>query len=205
MMNRPIDPKSESFIGGNYFDKYRSRNPIHQWLMKGFLSCAREMLSAIEFESIVDVGCGPGDLASALFPSNANYLGIDIDPNEIEKAKSRYPGRSFQVGSAHELPVTNGSADLVVACEVLEHLNDPRLAIGEIDRITRKWILASVPREPLWRILNFSRGKYWSSFGNTPGHLQHFSRRSFVKKLQAKWKICEIRTPLPWTMVLACK
>lgn len=173
--------------------------------MRGFLSCAQEMLGGIDYESVLEVGCGPGDLAEALFPSEFNYLGIDIDANEIEKARNQYPHRTFEIGSTYELPISSSAIDLVIACEVLEHLSQPQLALDELDRVARKWILVSVPREPLWRMLNFARGKYWNSFGNTPGHLQHFSQRALLARLETKWQVCKVKSPLPWTMVLACK
>jgi SAM-dependent methyltransferase len=173
--------------------------------MSGFLSCARELLAETEYDSVIEVGCGPGDLAEALFPSETRYLGIDIDPDEVEKATTGYPFRTFQVGSAYELPVATSSMDLVIACEVLEHLSQPQLALDEIDRVARKWILISVPREPLWRILNVARGKYWKDWGNTPGHVQHFRQRDLLKRLETKWQVCKVKSPLPWTMVLACK
>jgi hypothetical protein len=65
---RKDPPRDAEFIGGNYFDKYRSKNPIHQWLMRGFLSSVRELLASIEYGSVLEVGCGPGDLATRTLP-----------------------------------------------------------------------------------------------------------------------------------------
>jgi hypothetical protein len=48
-------------------------------------------------------------------------------------------------------------------------------------RCAERHLLVSVPREPLWRMLNMARGAYWPALGNTPGHLNHWSRRSFVR------------------------
>jgi len=197
--------QDNSFVGGNYFDKYRSRNPIHRMLMRRFLSSARSLINEIDFESVLEVGCGPGDLAEELFKSDTSYLGIDIDDQEIVTARARYPHRRFQRASAYELPVANVSIDLVVACEVLEHLSDPETAMRELDRVARKWILLSVPREPLWRVLNFARGKYWRDLGNTPGHLQYFSRRDFLELIESRWFVLKVKSPVPWTMALACK
>lgn len=198
-------PQTSEFIGGNYFDKYRSRNPLHQWLMRGFLGSVRELMESVEYRSVLEVGCGPGDLASRILPPGLDYLGIDIDETEIETACGRYPRLSFQVGNAYELPVESNSFDLVIACEVLEHLEDPQRALAEIDRVTNQWVLVSVPWEPTWRILNMIRGKYWRSLGNTPGHLQHFSRRAFVAALSSRFDIVAIKTPVPWSVSLCRK
>ena len=202
---RKTPPRDAEFIGGNYFDKYRSTNPIHQLLMRGFLGSVRELLGSIEYGSVLEVGCGPGDLATRILPPHVDYLGIDIDETEIEIARKQYPHLSFQTGSVYELPVEPNSFDLVIACEVLEHLEDPVRALAEIDRVAIRWVLVSVPWEPTWRILNMLRGKYWRSFGNTPGHVKHFGRRDFVALLSSRFEIVAIKTPMPWSIALCRK
>jgi ubiquinone/menaquinone biosynthesis C-methylase UbiE len=194
-----LDP---GFIGGNYFDKYRSINPIHQTMMRGFLSSARSLLNRIEFESVLEVGCGPGDLAARIVPPQVIYLGMDIEAQQIEIASQRYPHLSFAIGSVYDLPLESKSYDLIIACEVLEHLEDPLQGLSEIARVAKKWVLISVPWEPTWRILNLLRCKYWSRFGNTPGHFQNFSRRSIRRLIEPNFEIQNEMYPIPWTMFL---
>ncbi|MCE3015188.1 MAG: methyltransferase domain-containing protein [Pirellula sp.] len=124
---------------------------------------------------------------------------------EDETARNRYKQLSFQARSTHELPVESNAYDLVIAYEVREHLEDPVRALAEIDRVANRWVLVSVPWEPTWRILNVIRGKYWRRFGNTPGHVQHFSRRDFVALLSSRLEIVAIKTPMPWSMALCRK
>ena len=64
------------------------------------------------------------------------------------------------------------------------------------------WAIVSVPREPLWRALNLGRLKYLRDLGNTPGHLQHWSRRSFLSFLERRLEVVAVRSPVPWTMAL---
>ena len=59
-----------------------------------------------------------------------------------------------------------------------------------------------VPREPLWRLLNMARGAYWPALGNTPGHLNHWSKVGFHSLLTRYGTVQEVRTPFPWTMLL---
>jgi hypothetical protein len=59
-----------------------------------------------------------------------------------------------------------------------------------------------VPHEPLWRILNVARGAYVQDLGNTPGHLNHWSRAGFKRLLSAHGQVVETRSPFPWTMLL---
>ena len=51
------------------------------------------------------------------------------------------------------------------------------------------------------RLLNIARCRYLTALGNTPGHLQQFSRRSFLELLDRRFELVEVRSPLPWTMV----
>ena len=91
---------------------------------------------------------------------------------------------------------------MACAIEVLEHVPEPEQTLSEMARVARRWLLVSVPREPLWRMLNMARGAYWPAMGNTPGHLNHWSKRSFVELLSRHGEVVELRSPFPWTMLL---
>ena len=85
---------------------------------------------------------------------------------------------------------------------MLEHLDDPERALDVLAGLAKPWLIASVPREPLWRALNLARLSYVGELGNTPGHLNHWSRRDFVRFLTRRFEVIEVRSPTPWTMVL---
>ncbi len=197
-----------NLVVGNHFDKYRSSNPLHRLLMRSFLGSAKELLASISYQSVVEVGCGPGDLAWNLFGETAaqnDYLGTDISLEQIEIATNRYPELRFLFGSAYDLPAGDSQYDLCVACEVLEHLDHPSRAVQEIARVTRRYALISVPWEPMWRVLNVCRGRYWSRLGNTPGHVQHFSRARLRGLIESSFRVEKQHRPFPWTMLLAQK
>jgi hypothetical protein len=69
-------------------------------------------------------------------------------------------------------------------------------------RCASRHVLVSVPHEPLWRALNLARGAYWRDLGNTPGHVNHFSKRAIVSLCARHGEVIETRSPFPWTMVL---
>jgi ubiquinone/menaquinone biosynthesis C-methylase UbiE len=195
------------FVAGNHFDKYRSTNPIHRVLVGGFLRAARDLVRRCAPTRVLEVGCGAGDLAARLFWASGyppvDYTGIDISPNEITRAQAQYPAGKFHVASAAELPFPDRSFDLVIACEVLEHLDRPTDCLREVARVCETHVLVSVPWEPVWRVLNVVRGKYWRHLGNTPGHVQHFSRRACRRLVAERFDLVAERRPFPWTMVLA--
>ena len=202
--------RERQIIAGNAFDKYRSRNPLHRKLVGTFLARARELLILAAPQRILEVGAGEGDLAFALFASGlgnplngVQYLGTDVSTEQVRIARVRHASFSFQCANVYQLPFEADSFDLCLACEVFEHLDDPAAALSEVARVTRRYLLASVPWEPVWRLLNVLRGCYIRHGGNTPGHVQHFTRKRIRRLVSTRFEVVAERRPLPWTMLLA--
>lgn len=196
----------EAVPTGNTFDKYGSKNPLVRRLMSGFHSSLDELWARASPENLLDVGCGEGVLTSewAERLGEGRIVGIDLeDPKlQAEWATRRRPNLEYRVEEATALSFRDGEFDLAAAVEVLEHVPDPEATVAEMARVARRWLLVSVPREPVWRMVNMARGAYWSDLGNTPGHINHWSKRSFVELLSRHGKVEEIRSPFPWTMLL---
>jgi 2-polyprenyl-3-methyl-5-hydroxy-6-metoxy-1,4-benzoquinol methylase len=193
---------------GNTFDKYGSTNPVVRRLMAGFERNVDELFARAEPASVLDVGCGEGILtaqwARRLGPAG-RIVGIDLaDPKLAAQwaAHDTCANLHFQVMAVERLEFADDEFDLVAATEVLEHVEGPERAIAEMARVARHWLLVSVPREPLWRLLNMARGAYLRSGGNTPGHVNHWTRAGFAKLLSAHGEVVEARSPFPWTMLL---
>ena len=155
---------------------------------------------------MLDVGCGEGVLTSewAQRLGEGRIVGIDLDDPKLqaEWATREQPNLEYRVEEATALSFAEGEFDLAAAIEVLEHVPDPEATVAEMARVARRWILVSVPREPVWRMVNMARGAYWSDLGNTPGHVNHWSKRSFMQLLSRHGTIEEVRSPFPWTMLL---
>ena len=203
-----IEDRPPDFVAGNVCDKYRTANPLYRWLMAGFLRSCRELLAPFRAQRVLEVGCGPGDLAGDLAAgvpwfAAARYLGSDVSLEEVRAAAAIHPGDRFLAASAYRLPFPDAAFDCVVACEVFEHLEHPQAALAEVERVASGHLLLSVPWEPLWRLLNVARGHYLKDLGNTPGHLQHFSRRAIRRLVASRFEIVAERRPLPWTVLLA--
>jgi 2-polyprenyl-3-methyl-5-hydroxy-6-metoxy-1,4-benzoquinol methylase len=197
---------SDGVVTGNTYDKYGSANPLVRRLVAGFESSLDELLAGAAPDSLLDVGCGEGVLVHrwALRLPEARLVGIDLQEDSIQAgwAERQAPNLSYQVMRAEHLPFAQGEFDLASAIEVLEHVPDPEHTLGEMARCARRHLLVSVPREPLWRMLNMARGAYWTALGNTPGHLNHWSKGSFVRLLAGYGEVAEVRSPFPWTMLL---
>ncbi len=153
-----------------------------------------------------EVGCGEGELVRRLAVRGLRVRGTDASADVIAEAQRRAGeagvSAHFRIARVEELDPAIHAAQLIVCCEVMEHLPDPDGALSIVASLASPWAIVSVPREPLWRALNMARLKYLGSLGNTPGHLSHWSRRSFVRFLEARLEVVEVRAPLPWTMAL---
>ena len=60
-----------------------------------------------------------------------------------------------------------------------------------------------MPFEPIWRVGNMARGRYFKQFGNTPGHVNHWNRWSFARDVGRYFDVVEVVSPMPWTMLKA--
>jgi 2-polyprenyl-3-methyl-5-hydroxy-6-metoxy-1,4-benzoquinol methylase len=203
-VENPID--ADTFITGNFSNKYSTRNPISRFLVQRFLYAVDQLVAGINPVLIHEVGCGEGELISRYALNGRILIASDCSEKIIEKAreiaKRKNVDISFMVKNIYVLHKED-SAPLILCCEVLEHLELPSMAVEILSRLARPYLIASVPREPLWRALNIMRGKYLRQLGNTPGHVQHFSKSTFVKLLLDRFDILRVINPLPWTLVLA--
>jgi len=192
--------------GGNLYDKYATRHPIERRLVAGFLAGVDELVALTGAREAHEVGCGEGELSIRLARRGIRVRGSDVAAEVIDEARRRAAAAGtrveFRAAAIEELAPEVDAAELIVCCEVLEHLADPDRGLEALASLASPWLIVSVPREPLWRALNVARGAYLRELGNTPGHLNHWSRRRFVGWLATRLDVIEVRAPLPWTMAL---
>ncbi|WCO68585.1 class I SAM-dependent methyltransferase [Iamia majanohamensis] len=197
-------PADEAVPTGNTYDKYASQNPVERRLMDGFFAALDASLPATPPTTVLEVGVGEGEVAERLrarWPE-VPIAGIDLPDHELA---------AHWIGKAHSgafadicrLPFPDDAFDLVLAIEVLEHVPDPIGALAELDRVCRRDVVLSVPRERIWSAANMARGKYLRDLGNTPGHINHWSKRGFAEVVGTTFTVRDVRSPFPWTMVAA--
>ncbi|MFL5824323.1 MAG: class I SAM-dependent methyltransferase [Solirubrobacteraceae bacterium] len=191
---------------GNAFDKYGSRNAAVRRLVGSFRAAVDDLLALAGPQSLLDVGCGEGTLTESWAErmSPGRVVGIDLeDPGlRLEWDRRRRPNLEFLAASAEALPFAENEFELVAATQALEHVSDPGAVLADMTRVAQRHLLVSAPREPLWRALNMLRGAYLPQWGNTPGHLHHWSSRDLVDLLADFGDVVELRSPLPWTVAL---
>ena len=87
---------------------------------------------------VLDVGCGTGANGPVLAGDGRVAIGLDASPVPLGLAGTGARGHAARVrGDALALPFADGAFDLVVALDVLEHLDDDRAAARELARVTR--------------------------------------------------------------------
>ena len=192
---------------GNTYDKYNSGNPIVRRIMQGFDATLLELVEKANPSAIHEVGCGEGYWVLRWLEQGLTARGSDFSSTVINLAKNNASERNlseeaFRQQSIYNLQAEQDSADLVVCCEVLEHLEQPEEALRALQNISQRHVILSVPREPIWSMMNMFRGKYWSEFGNTPAHIQRWSQRVFIQMVSQYFFMEQVCAPFPWTMLL---
>lgn len=201
-------PEMEDFRG-----KYESGR-IGQALLDRYFHSVRQLVEAInlgEESRAIELGCGQGFSTMRLqtiLDERVHLEASEYLHDQVLVARENNPSIKVIQESIYELARESEHFDLVFLLEVLEHLDRPGLALQEVRRVLKPggFLIAGVPREPLWRVLNMARGKYLSRLGNTPGHLNHWSKRTFRQYIDHDFgEVIATQSPLPWTLILARK
>ena len=197
----------DGVVIGNVYDKYDSPNPLARWLMRRFESALTGLIEQVRPRSIHEVGCGEGYWVLRWSQQGMSARGSDFSTKVIGLARlnavdRHVPPTLFSTRSIYDLDPAQDAADLVVCCEVLEHLERPEEALRALRSIASPHLIVSVPREPLWSVMNVARGKYLADLGNTPGHIQRWSQRGFVRLISRYFDVLEVGAPIPWTLLL---
>lgn len=187
-------------------EKYVSRGLLYRLTTARFFKTLNHLLDKVEATTIFDAGCGEGYVAHHfLKPRFDRIYGADLDMERIHYAAEQYTGLNNIQSNIQQIPFAANTFDLVLCLEVLEHVGNPEHALAELHRVTRRYAILSVPNEPFWRIGNMARGAYWSEWGNTPEHINHWSVWGFKRFVASRFNILAVANPVTWTFILAEK
>ena len=202
-------PETAGVVIGNHTKQYPARTPAIRLLTDRWVANLDRTFDRVAADpaSLVaralEVGCGEGVIADRLHRRFGEVVALDLADAGLRADWRRYRGPRFLHASAHQLPFADDQFDLVVAAEVLEHLPDPAQGLAEMARVSRRHLVLSVPWEPVFRSCNLITGRYVRDLGNTPGHLNHWTRRGFRRFVGQVAEVREVTTPFPWTTIWA--
>jgi ubiquinone/menaquinone biosynthesis C-methylase UbiE len=202
-------PETVGVVIGNHTQKYTARNPGIRLLTQRWLANLDQTFAQLDAgpddrpRRTLEVGCGEGIIADRMHHRWGEVVALDLPDAGLRAGWRSFDGPRFLHASAHELPFTDDQFDVVVAAEVLEHLPDPARGLQEMARVGRRHLVLSVPREPVFRSCNLAGGRYVRDLGNTPGHLNHWSKRGFVRFVSQVAEVRGVTSPFPWTTVWA--
>jgi glycogen synthase len=113
-------------------------------------------------QRILDVGGGYGRVSGSLARRHDVTL-VDISPEMIEEAQRRWPGLKVVEADARSLPFEDESFDVVLANDLLPHLNDLRTPLAELHRVSRRGgrVVFDTTNSSPWWVLAFPRYVNW--------------------------------------------
>lgn len=207
-------PENEDF-GHKYTEE--GQGFIGARLLDGYFTAVQDLvgqsskISSGKKIKAIELGCGEGYSTARIkdmLNDNTDFFASEYVSALVPKAQELNPGVKVIEESVYELTHEDNTFDIVFLLEVLEHLDYPDKALAEISRVLKDdgVLILGVPREPLWRMLNMVRGKYLKDFGNTIGHLNHWSASGLERFVTEHFgPVVSRKNPLPWTLVLARK
>jgi ubiquinone/menaquinone biosynthesis C-methylase UbiE len=186
-------------------EKYRDPNPVVRFVLRRFFDRVGAVLRETAPASILDAGCGEGELVRrGVLPAAVPVVSLDLNAESLSYFRAHCGPRALVRASLDALPFADGRFDAALCLEVLEHLPDPAAALRELSRVTRKAVILSVPHEPYFRMGNVLRGKHLERWGDHPEHIQHWNFRSFGTLLQPHFRQVCLINAFPW-IVAYCR
>jgi len=183
---------SQPFERGRFYDEhdaYKKRRKKGHPFRRRYLSEIDELKnkylsmlvpSDARFGTILEVGCGTGDLIGR-FPINIplnNRYGLDISPLNIEFARNEYPQVNFYVGAFEEFLKNEGKnieIDVVILSDILEHEQND---VGSLRMAGdyAKYVLVNIPMEKCWETRKRNYG-----IDDVAGHLRTYCLKDAQK------------------------
>ncbi len=183
--------------------KHQTTNPLLRMALRRFFATLNQIMPDVD--TIIDAGCGEGYAAKQILTAHpqARIFGVDLSETAVQSTSTIAPELRAGIADVTRMPFSAESADLVMSLEVLEHLPQPEAALRDYVRVSRRYVLLSVPNEPIFRITRMLRGLDVAQFGDHPEHLQHwnyFTFQGFAR--QSGLRVIHAWMPFPFAWVI---
>jgi 2-polyprenyl-6-hydroxyphenyl methylase/3-demethylubiquinone-9 3-methyltransferase len=151
-----------------------------------------ELLQTMEIAKgrrVLDVGCGGGLLAEEVARLELLVTGVDPSQKSLVTAH-RHATRSdlridYVAGTGERLPFADGAYEIVICCDVLEHVDSPAGVIGEIARVLKPngvFFYDTINRTPLSKLVVIKLFQDWRLTSCAPANLHDWGK--FIKPIE---------------------
>lgn len=142
-------------------------------------------------KKVLDLGCRDGALTQSFAYGN-EVIGVDVDRKALSLIEKRLGIKTYWLDLNQDFPFEENSFDVVVSCEILEHLMFPGEILRKIRKVLKKdgLSIGSVPNA--FRMRNRWRFLFGKEFDKDPTHLRHFSYQSLERLLLEQFEEAEI-------------
>lgn len=163
----------------DYYDQGIKSNLLQYLWHTQKIRTLKKIIIKKNYPKILDIGCASGLMTNkiASFFPESKVVGVDIYSNAIDFAKSKYPQISFNIADIHKLPFASGSFDLIICCETIEHVLNPKKALSEIYRVIKKDGIVIIAMDSgnllfrlIWWFWEKTKGKVWQGAHLHPFH-----------------------------------
>jgi SAM-dependent methyltransferase len=190
-MNADGSPPALKATGERLVPELQHGELVHAEHLARYLVAARLAGS----RRVLDVACGTGYGTAILAASASSAAGVDIDEATVEYARARHPGPTFSVADAAALPFGDGSFDLVVSFETIEHVPDPERVLAELRRVLTHdgLLVVSTPNKDRYLVENefhqreFTHAEFVALLNRAFSHVQLL--------LQHNWSTSAVLAP----------
>jgi glycosyltransferase involved in cell wall biosynthesis/SAM-dependent methyltransferase len=175
MVRRPVGGSGLPFTGERFVPSVTGEieiEHVHRYLFA---------VPLVQGLDVLDIASGEGYGSAILAQTARSVVGVDIDPTSVEHAQRTYSGKSvrFVTGSCESIPADDGSFDVVVSFETIEHVAAQERFLDEVRRVLRPGgiFLCSTPDPTRYRV------------GSSPNpfHQRELSRGEFEALIAARF------------------
>lgn len=186
------------------WQKFNNRNLLAKLAIRNYLNSIASLVQSKLPKTVLDVGCGEGFVIRHLLNHNKglSIRGIDCNEEALGFARKLNPEADFNLSNINETSFLDKTYDLVMCLEVLEHLRDVSKALAGLVKLTGRYCIISVPKEPYFSICRFLGGKDFTRYGRHSEHLQHFSQTKIYQIVGRYFNIEKIIGSFPWIIIL---
>ncbi len=173
-----MEHSTEEFYRKADFDDLESSFATNDVYFHTYYETKRKAIENLDLSSAklaLDIGCGQGNLLKLMcvMCKNLDTVGVDLNKNELRRAKIKIPKCDFIVAEATFLPFKNSSFDRIACTAVLEHVTDENKALREIWRVLKNGETAVIDVPGMYHVQNKLSDFFIERLGVFPFHREY--------------------------------